>query len=158
MKKRNATSPTLDVMQGLWAFAHALEARSKRMHRDIGVTGPQRLVLMVIAEAPGASPGEVARHLRLNPGTVSRLVTALERAKLVRRGEHSLDGRKQRLVLTPRGETLAAQPRGTIEGAVRAALASAAHGEARQARRFLERLTEALAVPETGPRRRAARG
>ena len=40
MKRLDAAPDVLDVMQVLWALAHALEARSKRMHRDLGNHGP----------------------------------------------------------------------------------------------------------------------
>jgi DNA-binding MarR family transcriptional regulator len=86
--------------------------------------------------------------LSLDPGTVSRLAARLERRKLLRREIDSLDRRKQRLTLTRRGEGLAGDHRGTVEGAVREALARATPGEVRLARRFVLRLTEALAVPD----------
>ena len=150
MKRLDAASDVLDVMQVLWALAHALEARSKRMHRDLGVTGPQRLLLRVVGQSPGCGPGEAARRLSLNPGTVSRLAAGLERRKLVRRELDQMDGRKQRLVLTARGKHLNGQHRGTVEGAVREALAGATASEVRLARKFIRRLTESLTVPNPG--------
>lgn len=142
-----AGTDVLEVMQVLWALAHALEARSKRMQRDLGITGPQRLLLRVVGELPGCAPGAAARRLSLNPGTVSRLVAGLERRKLVRREMDQGDARKQRLTLTARGKTLNGQHRGTVEGAVREALAGAPPSEVRLARKFIRRLTESLTVP-----------
>jgi MarR family transcriptional regulator, organic hydroperoxide resistance regulator len=141
----------LEVMQVLWALAHALETRSKWMQRDMGITGPQRLLLRVIGESPGCAPGMAARRLSLNPGTVSRLAAGLERRKLVRREMDRADGRKQRLTLTRRGEALNGEHRGTVEGAVREVLEAAPAGEIRMARRFISRLSESLAIP--GPKR-----
>jgi DNA-binding MarR family transcriptional regulator len=145
----DAAPDVLDVMQVLWALAHALEARSKRMHRDLGITGPQRLLLRVVGQSPGCGPGEAARRLSLNPGTVSRLAAGLERRKLVRRELDQVDGRKQRLVLTASGKLLNGHHRGTVEGAVREALAGATPSEVRLARKFIRRLTESLTVPGT---------
>jgi DNA-binding MarR family transcriptional regulator len=156
MKHRPTTPAVLEVMQTLWALAHALEARSKWMHRTLGVTGPQRLLLRIVGESPGCSPGEAARKLTLNPGTASRLASGLERAGLVRREEDLADGRRMRLVLTRRGEVVNRHHQGTVEGAAREALAAATSGEARLARKFIRRLTESLTVPETG--RKRARG
>jgi DNA-binding MarR family transcriptional regulator len=85
MKRSEATHDVLDVMQALWALAHALEARSKRMHRDIGITGPQRLLLRVVGQSPGCGPGAAARRLSLDPGTVTRLAAGLEKRKLLLR-------------------------------------------------------------------------
>jgi len=150
MKRLDAAPDVLDVMQVLWALAHALEARSKRMHRDLGITGPQRLLLRVVGQSPGCGPGEAARRLSLNPGTVSRLAAGLERQKLVRRELDQADGRKQRMVLTARGKLFNGQHRGTVEGAVREALAGATPSEVRLARKFLRRLTDLLTVPAEG--------
>jgi DNA-binding MarR family transcriptional regulator len=146
MKGQQAAPDVLEVMQVLWALAHALEARSKRMQRDLGVTGPQRLLLRVVGESPGCAPGAAARRLSLDPGTVSRLVAGLERLGLARREVDRLDGRKQRLTLTRRGLALNAHHGGTVEGAVREALAAATPGEVRLATRFVRRLTESLSV------------
>ena len=63
------TSETLRFMQGLWALVHALEVRSKRMSRTMGVTGPQRLVLRVIGQRPDATAGDIARMLDLHAST-----------------------------------------------------------------------------------------
>jgi DNA-binding MarR family transcriptional regulator len=150
MKHRPTTPAVLEVMQTLWALAHALEARSKWMHRNLGVTGPQRLLIRVIGETPGCSPGEAARKLTLNPGTASRLATGLERAGLVRREDDQADGRRRRLILTRRGEAVNRHHQGTVEAAAREALASATPGEARMARKFIRRLTESLTVPADG--------
>jgi DNA-binding MarR family transcriptional regulator len=156
MKHLPKTPAVLEVMQTLWALAHALEARSKWMHRNLGVTGPQRLLLRVIGESPGCSPGEASRKLTLNPGTTSRLASGLERAGLVRREEDQADGRRIRLVLTRRGDVVNGHHQGTVEAAAREALAAATPGEARMARKFIRRLTELLTVPENG--RKRARG
>ncbi len=147
MRRMDTAPDVLDVMQVLWALAHALEARSKRMHRDLGITGPQRLLLRVVGQSPGCGPGEAARRLSLNPGTVSRLAAGLERRKLVRRELDQVDRRKQRLVLTARGRLLNGHHRGTVEGAVREALAGATPSEVPLARKFIRRLTASLTVP-----------
>lgn len=147
MSGPGGTSDVLDVMQSLWALNHALEARSKRMHRDLGITGPQRLLLRVVGQAPGCGPGTAARRLRLDPGTVTRIAAGLERQALLRREVDPLDRRKQRLVLTARGRSLNRQHRATVEGSVREALAAATPGEIRQARKLIDRLTERLTAP-----------
>jgi MarR family transcriptional regulator, organic hydroperoxide resistance regulator len=156
MKKRGSNPDVLEVMQSLWALAHALEARSKWMHRNLGVTGPQRLLLRAIGETPGCSPGDAAGLLSLDPGTVSRLAAGLEQAGLLRRNQDRSDGRRLRLVLTRRGEALNRKQGGTVEAAVRETLASAKPGESRVACQFVHRLTESLEVKPSGNGRRAA--
>jgi DNA-binding MarR family transcriptional regulator len=148
MTRQRATPEALEVMQTLWALDHALEARSIWMLRNLGVTSPQRLVLRIIGAAPGCSPGVAAGKLKLDPGTVSRLVSRLERLGLVQRAPDPADGRKHRLTLTRRGEALNAQIRGTVEAAVIEALEAATPQEVRLARKFIRGLTERLAVRE----------
>ena len=53
--------PTLDFMRLLWSIEHGLHKRSKRMKAEIGLTGPQRLVLRIVSRFPGLSAGELAR-------------------------------------------------------------------------------------------------
>lgn len=142
----------LEVMQALWAQAHALEARSKWMQRNVGVTGPQRLLIRYVGENPASSPADAARWLRLNPGTVSRLVAGLERSGMLRREPDPGGGRRQLLVPTAKGRKLARDPRGTVEEAVRRALGQASLAETEAALRFAARLTGALAV-RGGPAR-----
>ncbi len=148
MTGRKAPPDVLEVMQTLWALDHALEARSIWMLRNLGVTSPQRLVLRIIGASPGCSPGAAAGRLRLDPGTVSRLVSRLERLGLVRRKPDPADGRRHRLTLTARGEDLNAQIRGTVEAAVVEALEEASPREIRLARKFIRHLTEKLGVRE----------
>ena len=50
--KRQPEGETLQFMQRMWDFVHALDVCSKRMMQSIGVTGPQRLVLRVPLRAP----------------------------------------------------------------------------------------------------------
>jgi DNA-binding MarR family transcriptional regulator len=166
MRRRANGTEGIDALQGLWALAHALEARSKWMRRQLGITGPQRLLVRVIGETPGCSARTAATRPSLNPGTVSRLVVAPERARLVAREADPGDGRVLRLVLPRAGERVDALRGGTAEAAVREAVEAASPGEAREALRFIRRRAASLVpVPGEGPpevrgptRRSPARG
>src|ERR671914_825909 len=75
-----ATSDLPDVlqfMQLLWAVVHGLERTSKRMTHDIGVTGPQRLVLRVAGLFPGLSAGDLATILHVHPSTLTGVLQRL---------------------------------------------------------------------------------
>ena len=50
----------LAFMQLLWAVAHGLESSSKRMHAELGVTGPQRLVLRIVGHYKRIAAGQLA--------------------------------------------------------------------------------------------------
>src|ERR1041384_4165656 len=94
MSKRAVTAdppyqldPILDFMRLLWSVEHGLQRLSKQMEAEIGITGPQRLVLRVVGQFPGLSAGELAHIVRLHPSTITgilqRLVAGggLERAR-----------------------------------------------------------------------------
>jgi len=131
-------------MRVIWAMEHALNARSKAMNQRYGVTGPQRLVMRVIGRLGPMSPGELAAVLHLHPASVTRLAKTLEARKLLRRRPHPEDGRKLVLELGPAAANLAKPLRGTVEGAVRAALEGTRKADVQAALRLAARLTEAL--------------
>lgn len=114
--------PDLAFLRELWALDHALQKCSKRMARDLGVTGPQRLALRLVSRFPGLPAGRLARLLQLHPSTVSGVVKRLAvRGLLVRRVDGP-DRRRSLLQVTPKGLALLSRGQSTIESAVQSAL------------------------------------
>ena len=125
--KRPASLPklgaVLDFMRLIWAVDHALQQKSKRMEAELGITGPQRMVLRLIARFPSISAGQLAKAFHLHPSTVTGIIKRLERDGFVQRSEDPSDRRKQILHLTAKGHKIDLSSEGTIEGAVKRALA-----------------------------------
>ncbi len=112
----------LEFMRVLWALDHQLQSASKRMEANLGVTGPQRLVVRIVGRFPRISAGEVSRILHLHPSTLTGILKRLvERGLLVRRAD-ARDGRRALLDLTARGRAVDGLRSGTVESAVRRAL------------------------------------
>lgn len=124
-------SETLRFMQSMWALVHALDVRSKRMARTIGVTGPQRLVMRVVGRHPGATAGEIAAMLDLHASTLTGILARLERRRMIARTVDRRDRRRSRFELTAAGQVVDAERRGTVEAAVRRALARVSPADAR---------------------------
>lgn len=118
-----ALPDVLQFMQLLWAVVHALDTRSKRMARDLGVTGPQRLVLRVVGLRPGMSAGALAAVIHLHPSTLTGVLQRLVQQKLLARTTDVADGRRAILHLTAAGARVNRVSRGTVEHAVASALA-----------------------------------
>jgi len=135
----------LSFLRVLWELDHALNARSKRMHADLGVTAPQRLVVRALGLRPGASPAELARLLHLHPASVTRLVAGLVRRGLVARAPSPVDTRRLRLSLTARGRRIDAARSGTVEAKVSAVLRRHAPRQVATAQALLSELARALA-------------
>jgi DNA-binding MarR family transcriptional regulator len=145
MAPPGAAADVVGLLQDLWALDHALQTLSKRMLLRHGVTGPQRLLVRVVGQRSGCSPGQAARLLHLHPATVTRLAARLAEAGYLERRADRRDARRIRLVLTPRGEQIDALRRGTVETAVREVLEASPPGRAREARALLAALAARLA-------------
>ena len=136
----------LSFLQLLWAVAHGLEAISKHMQRSLGVTGPQRLVLRLLGRYGQTTPSVLAQVLHVHPSSLTGVLRRLETAGLLRRARDPADGRRAILTLTPSGQALNHQDRGTVEYAVRRTLRAVTAADAAQARRVLGTLARELGV------------
>ena len=141
---------TLRFMQQLWALAHALEARSKRMQRAIGITGLQRLVLRIVGRDPGIGAGELASVLHVHPSTLTGVLARLEERRLVARTVDTDDARRIHLGLTPRGRELDQDHTGTVEAALRRALARCDPEVVEATREVIARIIEELEREDLG--------
>jgi DNA-binding MarR family transcriptional regulator len=134
----------LDFMRMLWALDHALQQRSKQMLVELGVTGPQRLVLRVIGRFPGIAAGDIAATMHLHPSTLTGILQRLERQRLIERRRDPADRRRALFVLTARGKKIDALRRGTAESLVRRTLAALPRARVAAARAVLRELHEHL--------------
>ena len=116
---------TLQFMQRLWALTHALEVRSKKMAKLLGVTGPQRLVIRMIGQTPGRPAGDIAKTLGIHPSTLTGILARLEGQGLIRRSVDDTDRRRTHFELTASGKRVDRERKGTVEAAVRRALTRA---------------------------------
>ena len=134
----------LEFMQLLWAVAHGLERTSKRMTADLGVTGPQRLVLRVVGLFPRMSAGDLAAVLHVHPSTLTGVLKRLTDQGLLLRVADSLDRRRAILRLSSAGHRVNAVSLGTVEQAVAEALRGVGDRDRAATRRVLERLARQL--------------
>ena len=134
----------LQFMRLMWALDHELQRVSKRMGRRFGITGPQRLVLLLLGQMPGMSAGELARLLHLDPSTLTGILRRLEDAGLVVRAADQQDSRRAQLALSDAGRAANRQRTGTIEHAVRRALNAVSVRDFDGTRRTLERIAAEL--------------
>ena len=113
---------TLQFMQRLWSLTHALEVRSKKMAKTLGVTGPQRLVIRLLGQTPGVAARDIAQTLGLHPSTLTGILARLEKQGLIRRKVDDNDRRRANFELTAAGRRIDKERKGTVEAAVRRAL------------------------------------
>ena len=82
------------------------EAADEAMSRH-GVRVGQHIVLSVLWQQDGLTPGEIARRLQTATPTIVNTATRMEQADLVARRPDPEDARLVRLHLTPRGQAVA---------------------------------------------------
>ena len=152
-----ALPDVLQFMQLFWAVVHGLERTSKRMTGEIGVTGPQRLVLRVVGLFPGISAGDLAAELRVHPSTLTGVIQRLIAQRLLGRADDPSDRRRAVLHLTARGARVNAVRHGTVEAAITDALAGVSDRDRGATRRVLERLAAHLGTSEALPPARRSR-
>ena len=136
--------PVLDFMRLLWSVEHGLERMSKRMGSELGITGPQRLVLRIIGRFPGISAGDLAHVVRLHPSTLTGILQRLVTRGLIERRSDPADNRRARLHLKPSAAWFTKSSRLTVEKVVTGALESSGALSVRGARRVLTELAQRL--------------
>jgi DNA-binding MarR family transcriptional regulator len=137
----------LDFMRLIWALDQALQRTSKQMHRVLGITGPQRLVLRIVGQFPGSSAGDLARLLHVHPSTLTGVLARLERSGLLARTTDRRDARRSLLRLTDKGRRSDVATEGTVEAAIARALAQLKPAKLEATRAVLQAVTDSLMDP-----------
>jgi DNA-binding MarR family transcriptional regulator len=135
----------LEFLRALWELDHALQSASKRMARDRGITGPQRLVLRILGRFPQLSPSQLADILHLHPSTLTGVLRRLEERKLLTRRVDPRDHRRSFLGLTSKGRAMDLDGAETVESVLERVLARLPSERARVTQATLHRVSEALA-------------
>jgi DNA-binding MarR family transcriptional regulator len=136
--------PTLDFLRLLWGIENCLQSTSKRMAASLGITGPQRLALLIVARFPGISPKEVAHLLRLHPSTITGVLQRLVDKRLLSRERHATDGRRAHLRVKPAAAKFTRDSQGTVEAAVARTLRRMPRGSVQRAREVLSAILDEL--------------
>jgi len=110
-------APALQFLRNLWQVNHALERRSNRISKGLGLTAQQRLTLRCLGRFPGITAGELAKLLHVDAGTLSTSLRRLERRELIERLRDPKDTRRSALGLTDKGRQFDAPCDGTVEAA-----------------------------------------
>lgn len=136
--------PILDFMRLLWSIEHGLQRMSKRMEGELGITGPQRLVLRVVGQFPDVSAGELAHIVRLHPSTITGILQRLVGRGLLERTRDPDDSRRVRLRVKRAALVHTRVAAGTVERAVTQALEQVGAANVRIARKVLAEVAQRL--------------
>lgn len=142
-----ALGDVLEFLRLIWAVDHGLQKTSKAMEKELGVTGPQRLVLRILGRFPGIPAGQLAQLLHVHPSTVTGILKRLEKQGLVRRRSDARDGRRSLLGLSDKGRLFDVDAAGTVESALQRALERTPNEKLAAAREVLTSIAAALGKP-----------
>lgn len=141
---RYPLGPALDFLERTWRANHAMQRVSNRMARDLGLTGPQRLVVRAIGKYPGIPASQLASILHLDRGTISSALNRLEQRGLIERRADPNDGRRVSLGLTEGGRAFDRPTEHTIEATVEQLLGTISKDDLAVTARVLGALADAL--------------
>jgi DNA-binding MarR family transcriptional regulator len=134
----------LEFLERVWHVNHALQRVSTRMQHELGVTGPQRLIIRCIGQYPGVTSSRLAEMLHLDRGSVSAALGRLEAMRLVERQTDPDDGRRATLSLTAAGRKVDRPTKHTIEAIVEQVIGAASASDLEATGRVLAELAAAL--------------
>ncbi|MBX3199809.1 MAG: MarR family transcriptional regulator [Labilithrix sp.] len=143
-REPSALGVALDFLRLLWAVDHGLQRRSKRMESELGVTGMQRIIIRLIGRYPEVAAGRLAELVHVHPSTLTGVLRRLVDRGFVQRERDPEDARRTKFSLLPSGEAIDATQAGTVEAAVRRALARMPPESIDAARSVLAVLAEEL--------------
>ncbi len=91
------------IVASLRRIVRAIDLRSRQLVDQLGVTGPQLMVLREARRIGSAPISALARKVNLSQPTVSGIVDRLEKSGLARRDRSASDRRSVAVTITPAG-------------------------------------------------------
>jgi MarR family transcriptional regulator, organic hydroperoxide resistance regulator len=149
--KTSSLGDVLEFMRLLWAVDHQLQSTSKRMEAQLGMTGPQRLVVRLVGQYPGISAGRLAQVMHLHPSTLTGILKRLVVRGLLKREADPLDARRARFTLSEEGRAQDVPASDTVEAGVQRAFARLSKSQLMAAREVLVTLAEELGADNIAP-------
>lgn len=95
-----------EVLVALRRVMRAVDIHSRRLERELGLSGPQLVLLHVLKRLGEVPMGRLAREVHVSQATATALVDRLQAKGLAVRTRSTEDGRRVLVRLTPAGHRL----------------------------------------------------
>lgn len=100
-----------ELLVALRKVIRAIDMRSRQLNKDVGLTGPQLIVLQEVGKNPGIMVKQIAQSINLSPATVTSILDRMEARALVNRVRSIEDKRRVGVFLSESGQAaLSAAP------------------------------------------------
>ncbi|MGB3725688.1 MAG: MarR family transcriptional regulator [Glaciecola sp.] len=93
-----------ELLVALRRVIRAIDMRSRQLSKEVGLTGPQLLILQKVGKQKGVMVREIAEDINLSSATVTSILDRMEARNLVERIRSTQDKRKVGVFLTEEGE------------------------------------------------------
>lgn len=144
LKQRNAA---LEVLKKFRQIFRAAKLHFRQVERTAGVSGAQLWLLAELFERPGSRVKDLAASMALHQSTVSNLLEALSRRKLLVRKRDEVDQRVVRVFLSAAGERLVRKAPGPARGVLPDALEALPPAALRRLDQSVAALLKGMKVP-----------
>ncbi len=95
-----------NVLIAIRKIIQAIDLNSKRLVKQVGLTGPQLVILQEISRLGTVSVGKVAKNVSLSQGTVTGILERMEKQGVVTRQRSSQDKRRVMVRITESGNKI----------------------------------------------------
>jgi DNA-binding MarR family transcriptional regulator len=119
-----------------------LYERLDRALAPFGLSTPQYIVIVLLANGIASKPSDICRTVAHDPGAMTRVLDRLEEKKLLRRAPDPTDRRALKLELTPEGYALYPKVIAVAVDMINELLQGFSKNEVRQMENFLKRILE----------------
>lgn len=99
-------APEKRVLRALRQIIRAVDLHSKRLKTSHGITGPQLVTLLCVAEHESITPSEIGREVQLSNSTIVGILDRLEAKGYIERERSAQDRRNVNVTVTAEGRKL----------------------------------------------------
>ncbi len=93
-----------ELLVALRKIIRAIDMHSRKLNKDVGLTGPQLMILQNVGRSGGVMVKEIAETINLSSATVTSVLDRMEARELVTRVRSTVDKRKVEVYLTDSGK------------------------------------------------------
>ena len=111
-----------EVLQQLRVLFRSIQAHSRWVEKQCGVSSAQLWALWELHKAPGLRVSDLSRVLSVHQSTASNMLDKLEEKRMIRRERSGSDQRVVRLYITAEGEAVLGKAPDHAQGAIMGAL------------------------------------
>jgi len=138
------------VVQNLRVVVRTIQAHSRWVEKQSGVSGVQLWAMWELFALPGQKVSQLSKTLSVHQSTASNMLDKLEDKSLIRRDRSGPDQRVVRLFLTQKGSDLLSTAPRPAQGAVQDALRRLSDKDLKSLKTGLDALITQMSVSEDG--------